>query len=445
MTGSYNHPFSGEEPERAFFNILKSQFEQSSSAGQNQALKTKAWQRFQELGLPTRQHEAFQYMRLRALFSIPFCAAEKKEILPDISPYLYPECTQSVLVFVNGCYSPKLSNLEALPKQVVLAPMDVAAKTYGVLFNNHWTKFLKEEKDPLTMLNAALQQDGLFLYVPPKTVVESPIQILNIVDQENCTVFPRLQLYVGANSQISLNASTIQCASKSALINFAVDFTIEENAHVTYGQFNQVDSDAWYFHSVRAHLKKHSTFKTVNVTEGSAAVRYDYLVTLAGENAEASLNGVWMLSDKKEAHTHVLIEHQAPNCRSNQLFKGVLDDFSRSSFEGKILVRQEAQKTEAFQLNNNLLLSDRTHADSKPNLEIFADDVKASHGATVGQLDPEQLFYMNTRGFDLDTARNLLVYSYCKEVLDLIPLVSLQEALKNKAKHFLKQESYALS
>jgi Fe-S cluster assembly protein SufD len=146
-----------------------------------------------------------------------------------------------------------------------------------------------------------------------------------------------------------------------------------------------------------------------------------------------------MLNEKRESHIHVLIDHQAPNCRSFQLYKGVVNDFSRSSFEGKILVRQAAQKTDAFQLNNNLLLSDRAHADSKPNLEIFADDVKASHGATVGQLDEEQLFYMQTRGFSKAEAQNMLVYSFSKELLDMIPIESVVNSMNARAKKYLNR------
>ena len=147
-----------------------------------------------------------------------------------------------------------------------------------------------------------------------------------------------------------------------------------------------------------------------------------------------------MLSGKNESHTHVLVDHQAPNCRSMQLFKGALNDVSRSSFEGKILVRQLAQKTEAFQLNNNLLLSDRANADSKPNLEIFADDVKASHGSTVGQLDAEQIFYMKTRGFSDADAKNLLVYGYCQEVIEMISVDSVRLRLKSIAQNYMSGE-----
>ena len=156
------------------------------------------------------------------------------------------------------------------------------------------------------------------------------------------------------------------------------------------------------------------------VTEGSATVRYDYHVMLLGENSEASLSGVWMLSGKREAHTHVLMDHQAPHCRSLQLFKGVLNDTTHSSFEGKILVRQLAQKTEAYQLNHNLLLSDRALADSKPSLEIFADDVRCTHGPALGRMSDQQLFYLQARGLNQELATKLLSHAFINEVVDTI-------------------------
>ena len=197
---------------------------------------------------------------------------------------------------------------------------------------------------------------------------------------------------------------------------------------------------AWHLDAFRATLKRDSYLKTVSVTEGGMTVRNDYRITLAGENAEALLNGIWMLSDKREAHANIFIDHQAPICRSFQLFKDVLTDFSRSSFEGKIMVRQAAQKTEAFQLNNNLLLNDHAHADSKPNLEIFADDVKASHGATFGQLDPDQLFYLKTRGFSDETAKNLLIYGFCEQVIELIPILSLRQEFSHLVRNYLRKD-----
>lgn len=405
-----------------------------------QKMRAKAWDHFLELGLPTRKEEVYRYVRLKSLYAEKYAPSSSTEVSAEaIDPHVLPECRQSVLVFVNGYFSPELTRVEALPKKMVVVQLAEAMRTYGSFLNNQLAKTLKEETDPFAAINAALHREGLFLYLPPKTVVETPVQVLNVIDPQGSPMYilPRLQVFAGVQSQLTLVSTQAVLSDGTYAFNIASDFALEEDAHVQFVQIAcGLKSDIWHFDAVRAGLKRNSTLNTVAVTDGAATVRNDYRVMLTGENAEARLNGVWMLGGSHEAHAHVLMDHQAPNCRSMQLFKGALNDLSRSSFEGKILVRQAAQKTEAFQLNNNLLLSDRANAYSKPNLEIFADDVKASHGATVGQLDKEQIFYMKTRGFSESKARNLLVYGFCREVIDLIPVRSVHDQLIELARNY---------
>lgn len=407
-------------------------------------LRQKAWLHFLSLGLPSRQNEAYRYLKLRQLFAQSYQRAEESTLTrSEISSWIYPECHQSVLVFVNGYFSPELSCTDALPLKVVVSTLEEAVHTFGAFLNNQWTKSLKEEMDPFAVLNSALHRKGAFIYVPPKCIVESPLQILHIIDQSEHLqlTMPRLQVFVGAQSTLNIIQSQKHRSEVGYFVNQSTDIALEEGANVHYTQaLCDEHALAWHFDTFRATLKRDSVLKTVCVTEGSATVRTDYKIALTGENAECLLNGVSMLADKQESHAHIFMEHQAPHCRSFQLFKNVLTDFSRSSFEGKIMVRQAAQKTEAFQLNNNLILNDHAHADSKPNLEIFADDVKASHGATVGQLDGEQLFYMKTRGFGEDEAKNLLVYGFCEQVIEMITLPSLREYFSHRARYFLKGE-----
>lgn len=425
-----------------FFEMLESFYKAIWDSDSLQKVRAKAWDHFLELGLPSRNFEAFRYIRLRNLYARSFVLSKATNISKEaFSAYIYPECKQSVLVFVNGHFQPSLSNTEALPSRLAILPLTEAMRTYGSFLNNQWAKGIKEETDPFAILNAALHKDAAFIYLPPKSIVEAPLQILNVVDAQDMPmmIMPRLQVFAGAQSQIDILSTQAHISGDNYFINQAADFSVEESSRVRYTQIACEDNPQgfWQFDATRATLKRDSSFKTVCITDGKETIRFDYRASLAGENAEALLNGVWMLSDKREAHTHVLMEHQAPFCRSMQLYKGVLNDISRSSFEGKILVRQAAQKTEAFQLNNNLLLSDHSHADSKPNLEIFADDVKASHGATVGQLDPEQLFYMKTRGFSTTEAKNFLVYSFCKEVIDLIGVPSVSQEIIERAQKYL--------
>lgn len=439
-----------EQPERETFKqALQSLWMQVEGGDGLERIRQKAWQCFLSLDLPSKRHEAYRNIKLRHLFSHSLRQADLPVITRDqLLPWIYPECRDSVLVFVNGRYKPEWSSLEALPPKVEVSPLPEAMQTFGTLLHNYWMQSLKEETDPFVALNAALHTNGLFLYFPPKTVVEQPIQLLHLIDHGDQwpMLLPRLQLFVGAHADVRLIHVQRPLSATPYCVNQVVECVVDERASLHYTQvLCDEHPQAWHLDALRATLKRRSVLKTVCATTGSMGLRNDYKIALAGEEAEALLNGVWILREQRSAHIHVLMDHQAPACRSYQLFKGVLYDHSRSSFEGKIMVRQAAQKTDAFQLNNNLLLSDLARADSKPNLEIFADDVKASHGATIGQLDPEQLFYMKTRGCAEATAKNLLVEGFCAPILDIIPVSSLRREIGALALEPLPQESHDAS
>jgi Fe-S cluster assembly protein SufD len=397
-------------------------------------MRQKAWKQFLTLGLPSRENEAYHAIKLRQLFSQPYDLVSSYSIQAEqITPWIYPECERSVLVFVNGDYAPNLSNLEALPSKVVIAPLQEAILTYGTFLHNHWNQALKNEKDPFAVLNGALHRQGVFIYLPPRTVLEDPIQILHLIYSPDQVplLMPRVQLFASTQAKAQIVGRQKYLTPTAYCVNQLTELVLEEAAQVSYTQaLCDEHSHAWHFDAVRATLKRQSRLNTVCVTKGSATVRTDYHVSLVGEEAEALLNGVCMLTDKHEAHVQVMIDHQAPHCRSYQLFKGIVNHFGRSSFEGEIMVRQPAQQTEAFQLNNHLLLNDHARANSKPKLKIFADNVKASHGATVGQLDEDQLFYMRTRGLTDEQAKNLLIDGFCKEVIQKLFPASLKAEME---------------
>ncbi len=398
-----------------------------------QKIQQKAWTQLVEQGFPTRRDEQFQYLPLRQLYQSTFVPPKKNISQEVVDAHTLPECKGNCIVFTNGIFSPELTTVQ---KEIVVEDLAKASRTFSTFLNSQWDKF----HDPFALLNIACFAEGAFFYLPPKTRVEKPIQILHLVDNkdEPMMITPHLQGFIGKTSQAEFVSTEVLVSGESSFTSALFNFTLEEGANVKWEEkvlSNRVKR--WYFSSMHASLKRDSNFQSIHVTDGSKTVRHNYDVELLGENAEVSLNGVAMLQGKAEAHTNVHIEHKAPNCRSNQLFKNGVEDQGHSSFEGKIYVHQAAQQTEAFQLNNNLLLSDQAKADSKPNLEIFADDVKASHGATVGQLDQEQLFYLQARGFSSAEAKNLLVYGFCKEVIDLIKVESLHNELQLFAKQFL--------
>ncbi len=435
-----------KEKEGNFQSLFSASVELENAPELLKKMRKKAWEQFLEIGLPGPRHESFEYMRLKPLFATEFVKAKNqgKNISKEtIATAVLEECRQSHLVFINGYFHPELSDTSALDPSIVIAPLEKAMKTYGTLIQNRFTKALKDEKDIFCALNAACHTDGLFVYVPPKLVVSTPLQIIHMIEEENSWMMPRMHVFQGAFSELTLVQTVSWQTQGKYLYNQTTEFVIEEQATTKFIQ-NALSSSSektagYIFDDLRVEMKRHSNFHAYQLTDGYATLRRDSKVQLAGEGGDVHLNGVWLLDDEKEAHINIVIEHQEPHTQSLQLYKGVLTDTAKSSFQGKILVRKKAQKTQAYQLNNNLLLSDQAQANSKPNLEIFADDVKASHGATMGQLDPEEMFYLKTRGFSEKDARRILIAGFCQEVVDKIPVPSLRKAASLRIQKFVSQ------
>lgn len=346
--------------------------------------------------------------RLKPLpFPIPSGLAEKEELSPDfVASHAAPECP-STLVLTNGHFAPALSRFSLLKSCVILS-LEEAWKQFGPLLHSRAAADLNEEKDPFALLNGAHHGTGLFFYVPPGVVIKEPVQILSFLSSEGL-IAPRIHLFLGAGSSLTL-------VERSVGTGFCVD-------HIDI----QLDENASLFltdlmsgvRSLRVSLSRSSRFKSLSYSKN---VRQTMKAVLNEENGDCELRGLFDLAGTNEAHVSVLVEHRAPHCRSRQHFKFVNQDKSRSSFEGKIYVHPLAQKTESYQLNQNLLLSDEASVVAKPNLEIFADDVKASHGATISQLNAEDLFYFRTRGFSEAQAKELLRQGFCQELLNDLPI-----------------------
>ena len=366
-------------------------------------MQTKCWDRFLQKGIPTKEHEDFQYLSLKELAGTDFLHAKRAVATASAS-----------IVFVNGYFSQELSSIA---KGLYLMPLTEGFKSYSMLLNNRYNKVVLEDSDPFALLNAAKCPEGAFLYVPPKFIASEPIKIISIVDdKESSWVMPRLQLFVGRSSEISFISRS---EGQGGFYNAVMDFELDDDAKVFLDHSDKDLQVTCRFDAIRATGKRSSRFEAVTQNYSTKS-RTDFRLFLQGEGAEASLCGLSYLDGNKESHTNVTIQHAEPHTRSMQLFKCVLDDEARSSFQGKIHVLKKAQKTDAYQLNNNLILSPQAAANSKPNLEVFADDVKASHGATCGSLDKEQLFYLKTRGLSEKAAKKLLIQGFCEEILSKV-------------------------
>ncbi|MDR2539036.1 MAG: Fe-S cluster assembly protein SufD [Chlamydiales bacterium] len=413
---------------------LEAQFEKLKTVDELSFYRQLAWEKFQELGLPNRTQDAFKYVSLQELATL---AIDQTYNRPEVDrkqfeSEILPESKHSYFLFVNGCFHLNLSNFSALPPQIKVLSLSEAMHSHKTFLQHHLQQQLQREQDPFAALNLALHSNGLFIYIPPKIVVNTPIQCLQMITEKSLFMAPRMQIVVGAHTQTKWIFSDLGYKSDNYLSLPLLDFALEEKAEVRAYSIEYHREHRWQFSSLRAILKKNATFHATHLSAGGRVSRLNAHIYLKEKESETQLKGLLNLSGKAASHCHLTVEHQAPDTSSLQHFKGILNDFSRSSFEGKIKVDSEAQGTQAYQLNNHLLLSSGAIANSKPNLEIFADDVKASHGATVSQLSEDQLFYLKTRGLSPIEAREMLLSAYAQEIIREIPYRSLIEQVSRE-------------
>jgi Fe-S cluster assembly protein SufD len=343
--------------------------------------------------------ERFQYQALRQLPAIALASGEFP--LQDFG---------GELAVINGQIAG-----QRLPDGVECWPMERARRLLGATLTRRLEANQLAEPDLFARLAQDMAPQPLVLYVPPRTVLSKPIR-MHIASNETGWGLQRLVVIVGAQSEVSFEIEqTTECAQSSCW-----EWALEEQSSV---QVRQIDEspNGWAFTAVRAELKRNASFEWLGASRGGPGVRWDLQVKLAQEGAQATLKGFWNLSDGAQVHSHVLIEHAAPHCESNQLFKGVNGAHSCSSFEGLIKVASIAQKTNAYQLNQNLLIHPSARANSKPSLDILADDVRATHGSTTGRLEPDQLFYLVSRGVPATRAKAMLTQAFCQELMDRLP------------------------
>lgn len=385
-------------------------------------IREKAWEKFCLLGLPQKK-EGYRHVQLSSLYAAhmaptPAVCFTQKPPLP-----LLPEGKHAHLLFIDGRFAADLSDLSGCSSLQLLS-LNAAMQPWRHFLQMHLEKRIKEEKDPFALLNLALHPEGAFLYVPPKQV--ATVQCLYIQTKQTPFTPARLQVVVGKHSSLRLVTThhalegSVPCFSNNAL-----DLFLDDEARVDLCA--HLSGEDWCFESLRAELRSASTLHSLSLLSGSKATRHDIAVKCTQENSSAMLKGLWMLKAYERAHIHSCVEHNAPHTDSHQLFKGILQGASQSSVDGKIFVDAVAQKTQSYQLSKHLLLSDTVVAHTEPTLEIFADDVKASHGATIARPDATQLFYLKSRGIGEEEARELLIRGFYREILDEVPYLELRE------------------
>lgn len=423
--------------EQGRFDAAFRALQEQAGAAWLKSLRENALDQFAQQGFPTTDEEEWKYTNLAPIAKTDFTpsaeAFESEHLSADeLEPFIYDEAKQSRLVFVNGVFNSELSSLEALPAGVVAADLSAA---FDGERSESARKFLARAADykdsSLVALNTAFISMGAFIFIPRGVRVGSPIHLLFLsIQQETPAVsFPRVLVIAERGSEATIIESYASTRDGAYWTNAVVEIFLEDEARLNLYKVQRESTESFHTATTSAHLARASSLNATTITLGAALSRHDIKVTLDADGAECWVDGLYLVGDGQHTDTHSLIDHRAPFCTSHQLYKGILDGKSRAVFNGKIFVRHEAPKTDAMQTNKNLLLSNEARVDTKPQLEIFNDDVKCAHGAAIGQLDEEELFYLESRGMRPELARNLLTYGFAEEVIDKLKIESIKAEL----------------
>ena len=348
------------------------------------------------------------------------------------------------LVFVNGYFNPQLSKLTRLPRGVQVMSLADAVETESQRVRHHLARYAKFDASPFVALNTGSLRGGAFVYVTRNTVIEQPIHLLflSLPGHEPTAAHPRVLAAIEEGAQVTL-VETYAGAGEGVYFNNAVtEIYGAADARIDHCKLQQESLAAYHVATMQVELGRNCTFVSHSASIGSRITRNDLNLTMAGERADATLNGLVLVGGEQHVDNHTVLDHAAPNCPSHELYKHVLADKSSAVFKGKILVRQIAQKTDSKQTSKTLLLSDDAMINSQPALEIYADDVKCTHGSTVGPVDEEQVFYLRSRGVGLEAARHLLTYAFAADVTRRIRVAPVRERLESlmAAQHGLPQD-----
>ncbi|MCL4511975.1 MAG: Fe-S cluster assembly protein SufD [Bacteroidetes bacterium] len=399
-------------------------------------LRKEAIDKFAELDFPNLHQEDWRFTDISPILKHTFTYANKKStLLPDkkgISRFLFGGMRSHLVVFVNGFYSAELSTLLPLPKGVIIGSLAEALKSNDGTVNDNISKYATFNDNVFTALNTAFTIDGAYIYIPDNIVIEDPVHILFISHgSEKFISQPRNLIISGKNSQVKIIEHYESVDAGVYFTNSVTEIHAGESSVVDATKVQSENLDAYHVATTEVSLDSNSSYESHAVSLGANIYRHNLNVTLRGEGGDATLAGLYLLSGNQLSDTHSLIDHASPRCTSQEHYKGILDGKSRGVFNGKIMVRKGAQQTNSYQENRNIILSDEAKVDTKPQLEIFADDVKCSHGATVGQLSKESMFYLRSRGIGEEQAKSILIYAFAKDVLKGIKIDEVRSRLEN--------------
>ncbi len=394
-------------------------------------LRKGALGRFAELGFPTTRMEEWRHTNVGPIAQTPFRLARSRQnglTSADTANFTFgsEECCQ--LVFLNGRYSPGLSTARALPRGIRAKCLASALTADRVLVEPHLARYAAFDRNAFTALNTAFLADGAFIFLPPGTILKEMIHLLFLStgSEQPAVNHPRNLIVLGSGSQATVVESYVGLIPGRYFTNAVTEIVAGSDAVLDYYKLQRESEGAYHVATVHLHQERGSSVTSHSISLGGGLVRNDLDVVMDGEGCRTSLNGLYVTHNSQHVDNHTRIDHARPHCDSRELYKGILNDKSTGVFNGKIVVRQDAQKTNAKQTNKNLLLSEDALVDATPQLEIFADDVKCTHGATIGRLNDDELFYMRSRGIGEESARTLLTYAFASDILGAMRVKPIQ-------------------
>jgi Fe-S cluster assembly protein SufD len=403
------------------------QFDRTMAAPKYQPLRQSARGRFRALPLPTPRTEDWRFTSIAPLLKEPFELPAAATV--DAAALPAPAAADALrLVFVNGRFAANLSHITGLPGGVAIGSLAEAPDAV----NRSLGRVADFSDQVFTALNTGLLSDGAYVIVPDGQALARPIELIYLVQPVGraTAIHPRSLVLLGKGARATVVERFLPSADGTYFTNAVTEAVLGENAALDHVKLQLEAATAYHVANTQFVLGTRSRLTTHTITLGGTWSRNEVRVRFDGEHAEATINGLYMASDRQHVDHQTILDHAVPNCASHELYKGILDGHAHGVFNGKIFVRKDAQKTDAKQTNKVLLLSDDATIDTKPQLEIFADDVKCTHGATIGQLDEQQLFYLRSRGLDLEAARALLTFAFANDVVGRIPVEALQDELE---------------
>lgn len=387
---------------------------------------------FEEKGFPTKKDEAWKYTSLNKILKEDYSVFPKQENAleyRDIKKYLIHEIDTYNIVFIDGKYSSHLSQTTHDGMDICLMSSALTKPKYRLIIENYFNK--AATKDSLASLNTAFASEGAYIYIPKNKLVDKPIQIINFsTGNESATMLqPRNLIVVDENSHVQIIERHQSLTKNAVLTNSVTEVFTNKRAIVDYYKIQNDNDNASLIDNTFIKQKRESVASVHTFSFGGKLTRNNLNYYQNGERIDSILKGVTIIGDKQHVDHNTLVHHIEPNCESHQDYKGIYGENATGVFNGKIVVEKEAQKTNAFQANNNILISDKATINTKPQLEIFADDVKCSHGCTIGQLDEDAMFYMRSRGIPEKEAKALLMYAFSNNVLSSVKVPEIKQRI----------------